>query len=268
MLIIASTIAICFYLLCAGYQARFLFSRRAHQTNPKLLLLLGGIAVCAHAVSALSSIHNGEAIDLGFFRVSSLISWFIATISLISTLRRPTASLLVLVFPLAAVSIIVSSMVAPVHELKHSINKGMLAHILLSILTYSVLTIATIQAIALAVQEYQLKHRHTRGIIEALPPLQTMEQMLFELIWIGIVLLSLSIVTGIIYIDNIYAQHLVHKTVLSIIAWVIFAILLWGRHQRGWRSQTAVRWTIGGFIALMLGYFGSKLVLEIILNVQ
>ena len=93
-----------------------------------------------------------------------------------------------------------------------------------------------------------------------------MESMLFELIWIGMLLLSASILSGAIFIDDIFAQHLVHKTALSIAAWLIFATLLWGHHQLGWRSQTAVRWTLGGFVALMLSYFGSKLVLEIILQ--
>ena len=93
-----------------------------------------------------------------------------------------------------------------------------------------------------------------------------METLLFELIWVGLALLTLAIGSGIIYLDDIFAQHLVHKSTLSIAAWLIFAMLLWGRHQWGWRSQTAVRWTLGGFATLMLGYFGSKLVLELILT--
>jgi ABC-type uncharacterized transport system permease subunit len=94
-----------------------------------------------------------------------------------------------------------------------------------------------------------------------------METLLFRIIALGYILLSLSLLSGVTYIDDIFAQHLVHKTVLSFAAWVVFAILLWGRWRFGWRGRTAVRWTLSGFGVLMLAYFGSKLVLEfIVLN--
>ncbi len=93
-----------------------------------------------------------------------------------------------------------------------------------------------------------------------------MESLLFQMITAGFVLLGVALITGFIYLDDIFAQHQVHKTVLSITAWVIFAVLLWGRLQFGWRGRTAIRWTLGGFVFLMLAYFGSKLVLEIVLQ--
>ena len=93
-----------------------------------------------------------------------------------------------------------------------------------------------------------------------------MESMLFELLWIGISLLSIAIVSGFVFIDDIFAQSLVHKTILTIIAWVLFSVLLWGHYQLGWRSQTAVRLTLAGFFLLMLAFFGSKLVLELVLQ--
>ena len=99
-----------------------------------------------------------------------------------------------------------------------------------------------------------------------LPPLQLMETMLFELIWLGVIALTLSIGSGIAFIEDIMSQHLMHKTVLSIAAWILFSILLWGRHRLGWRSQLAVRLTVTGFTLLMLAFLGSKLVLELILQ--
>jgi ABC-type uncharacterized transport system permease subunit len=77
--------------------------------------------------------------------------------------------------------------------------------------------------------------------------------------------LSASLLTGFLYLEDIFAQHLVHKTVLSIIGWVLLAILLFGRFRFGWRGKTAIRWTLSAFAFLMLAYFGSKLVLEFIL---
>ena len=93
-----------------------------------------------------------------------------------------------------------------------------------------------------------------------------MEKLLFQLIGAGFVLLSISLISGLLFVEDLFAQHLVHKTVLSIIAWFVFGILLAGRIWQGWRGQTAIRWTLGGFLALMLAYFGSKIVLELILN--
>jgi ABC-type uncharacterized transport system permease subunit len=123
-----------------------------------------------------------------------------------------------------------------------------------------------LQALLLAIQEAHLRNRQPGGIIRSLPPLQTMESLMFQMIGVGFALLTLALVTGILFLQDIFAQHLVHKTVLSIMAWCVFALLLWGRWRFGWRGRVAIRWTVGGFIFLMLAYFGSKLVLELILN--
>jgi ABC-type uncharacterized transport system permease subunit len=133
-------------------------------------------------------------------------------------------------------------------------------------LAYSLLTLASAQALLLAVQDNHLRRHHPGGFIRALPPLQTMESLLFEMISLGFVLLSVALGTGFAYLDDMFAQHLVHKTVLSIVAWIAFAVLLWGRYRFGWRGRTAIRWTLIGFAVLMLAYFGSKAVLELILE--
>jgi ABC-type uncharacterized transport system permease subunit len=93
-----------------------------------------------------------------------------------------------------------------------------------------------------------------------------MESLLFQIIGAGFILLSLSLLTGFLYLDDLFAQHLVHKTVLSICAWGLFAALLIGHWRYGWRGKTAVRWTLSAFALLLIGYFGSKLVLEIFLG--
>ncbi|MGH8472324.1 MAG: cytochrome C assembly family protein, partial [Gammaproteobacteria bacterium] len=99
-----------------------------------------------------------------------------------------------------------------------------------------------------------------------LPPLQTLEGLMFQHIGAGFFLLSLSLMSGMMFLNDIFAQHLVHKTVLSLVAWLVFAVLLFGRWRYGWRGRTAIRCTLGGFASLMLAYFGSKVVLELILH--
>lgn len=260
-----NTIAISLYLIAAAMQAGYLLGRTP-QPKRLLLLSLGGVAVLTHAYSAFLTIYSGQQLDTSILKVSSLIFWFIATINLLSMLRRPTNNLMVVLFPLSALSIVASTLPSAPGEISDGITLGLFSHILISILAYSIMTIATIQALALALQERHLKHHHIGGILRTLPPLQTMEQILFELLWVGMVLLTLSLVTGFIFIDDIFAQQLAHKTFFSILAWGIFAILLWGRHQLGWRSQIAARWTFSGFASLMLAYYGSKVVLEFILT--
>jgi ABC-type uncharacterized transport system permease subunit len=93
-----------------------------------------------------------------------------------------------------------------------------------------------------------------------------MEALLFELIAVGFFLLSLALVSGFAFLEDMFAQHLVHKTLLSVVSWLVFAGLLWGRFRFGWRGRTAIRGTLTGFVLLMLAYFGSKLVLELILH--
>jgi ABC-type uncharacterized transport system permease subunit len=93
-----------------------------------------------------------------------------------------------------------------------------------------------------------------------------MEVLLFEIIFVGFVLLLAVITSGFLFMDNMFAQHLVHKTVLTVVSTSVFGVLLWGRHQLGWRGNTALRWTLSGFAVLILAYFGSKFVLELILN--
>jgi len=260
----SSIVAITLYLIAAGSQAQQIASHRSNLARP--IAIVGLIAVVFHSFSLHATLLTPNGLNLGFFKVSSLIFWLICAITLIAMTRRPLINLLVVLFPLAALAIIVSSYVSGNQTALSDFDKGLIAHILLSISAYAVLTLAAMQAALVALQDLQLKHHHTRGIIQVLPPLQLMETILFEVIWCGVLLLTASIITGIVFLEDIFAQHLVHKTVLSIAAWLMFAVLLWGHHQLGWRSKTAVRWTLSGFAILMLGYFGSKLVLELILG--
>jgi ABC-type uncharacterized transport system permease subunit len=134
-------------------------------------------------------------------------------------------------------------------------------------LAYSFLNIAALQAVLVAYQDWQLHTHHSAGrFARSLPPLQTMEKLLFQLMGVGFALLTVSLVTGFIFLDDLFAQHLAHKTVLSIMAWLVFGTLIAGRSIRGWRGKIAIQMTLAGFVSLMLAYFGSKVVLEWILH--
>ena len=99
-----------------------------------------------------------------------------------------------------------------------------------------------------------------------MPPMQSAEDWLFQLIAAGFFVLSMALLSGLVFVDDLFAQHLAHKTVLSILAWAIFGGLLLGRRRWGWRGRQAVRWVLSGYLAFVLAYFGSKLVLEHVLG--
>jgi ABC-type uncharacterized transport system permease subunit len=259
----ANITALLLYILAGSYCIKHFV---AQQPIPrKTLLLLTSCALLLHGIGifGIAATHGG--IQLGFFSVSSLLFWVINLTVLLSSLRKALHNLFILLTPLAALAI-AASLAGSTLETHMVLNYQLASHVVPSILAYSLLTIATLQALFLAYQNHQLKHKHTTGTIRLLPPLQTMETLLFELLWAGEILLTLALLSGMWFVDDFFAQHLAHKTVFSIAAWVIYALLLWGRYQLGWRGYTAIRWTLGGFASLMLAYFGSKLVLEIILQ--
>ena len=122
-------------------------------------------------------------------------------------------------------------------------------------------------AILLALQERALRrHRIDSGLIRALPPLTMTESLLFRLIGVGFVFLTLTLVSGVLFVDDLFAQHLAHKTILSIASWLVFGVLLFGRWRWGWRGGRAVRLTLIGMSVLLLAFFGSKFVLEMVLH--
>ena len=234
---------------------------------PRVFALgLAWLAVTTHGLWLTQNILTGGGFDLGFFNALSLAAWTIALLLVLSALTKPVDNLGILLFPLAALALWLENRYPVTHVLGRNLPWGVRLHILISILAYSLLAIASVQAILLAIQDHHLHNRHPGGFIRALPPMQTMESLLFEMIGAGFVLLTLSLATGFAFLEDMFAQHLVHKTVLAVIGWVVFGTLLWGRFRRGWRGRTAITWTLAGFVVLMLAYFGSKAVLELILK--
>jgi ABC-type uncharacterized transport system permease subunit len=230
-----------------------------------IILILGGFAISLHAILLYQSIVTPSGLNFGFFNAASMMVWMIALL-LLTTIKHRVENLILVIFPIAAITIGVETYFHTEYILAPNQALGVSFHILSSIIAYSLLNISALQAIFLAFQDYQLRHKHPISVIKALPPLQVMEKLLYQMIALGLIWLSLSLITGVVFIDNLFAQHLVHKTILSVIAWSVFAILLWGHFSYGWRGKTTIRWTLIGFAVLMLGYFGSKLVLEFILH--
>lgn len=226
---------------------------------------LGLIGVILHTYILSQNILVEGGINLGFFNAASLVMWIILLLLMLSALTKPVENLGVILLPIAVIALALELHYPATHFLPPGSSWGLRIHVLISLLAYSLFTLASVQAVLLSIQDHHLRHRHPGGFIRALPPLQTMEVLLFEMIGLGFLLLTFALVSGFIFLDDIFAQRMVHKTILSIIAWLVFGALLWGRFRFGWRGQKAITWTLVGFVVLMLAYFGSKFVLELIL---
>lgn len=223
-------------------------------------------AILLHAMLLYSAIFLPHDMNLGFFNAAALVGWLVALIAFITLFKPHFGSLGIVLFPLAGVSVLLAELFPSDRLLVIEGEWPLDAHIVLSLLAYSLLAVAAVQAIVIAVQEYRLRRGVAAGVWSALPPLQLMERFLFQLIAAGFILLTVALIFGLLFVHNLLAQHLTHKTVLSIIAWLVFAVLLWGRWQFGWRGRSAIRWTLSGFMVLALAYFGDKLILELILG--
>jgi ABC-type uncharacterized transport system permease subunit len=264
---LSGLLAIALYLLAAALLMAILLRGSDNDSGcmRRQTLMIGLAAVVIHGSLLYSSLLTPNGLNLGIFHAASLVAMTASLLLLLAAYIEPVENLGIAVFPLAALGIGLTMLYPAPHIITSASAWQLTSHILTSLLAYSILGLAVLQAILLAIQDNHLRNRSPGGFIRALPPLQTMESLLFQMIATGFALLTLALVTGALFLEDIFAQHLVHKTTLSIIAWAVFAILLWGRWRFGWRGRTAIRWTIGGFMFLMLAYFGSKFVLELVL---
>ena len=229
-------------------------------------LYLAAAAVVIHALSLHSIIFTAQGIDIGFFSSLTFTAWLMATLLVIASFSLPIGCLGLLVYPFALITLILRASSDQQHLLTDQLAPGLQTHILFSLLAYSILSIAVAQALLLYIQDKYLHNKHPSGFLHSLPSLETMQILLFRIIALGVIALSISLLSGFIYLDDMFAQHLVHKTILSLIAWAVFVVLLWGHYKFGWRGKIAIKWTMSGFTLLMLAYFGSKFVIELVLN--
>ena len=229
-------------------------------------VIFGLVALAFHAISLQQGILASEGLNLGFFNALSLLGWTISLMLVFGAMFEPVLNIGVAMFPGTAITILLMLLFPADQVVQLQGGWPIQAHVLLSFLSYSLFALAAVQVILLTLQDRALKKHQAAGFIRSLPPLQTMEALLFQMLLLGFILLSLSLLTGAFYIEDMFAQHLLHKTILSLVSWLVFGILLWGRWRFGWRGQKALAWTLGGFIALGLAYPVTKFILEVVLH--
>ena len=267
-MITIGSIAILLYVLAwvaLSIQWRAKLNRTEAPAFSQQFLKLWIGAAIFHAVYLYVPLFHQQQLALDFLSAASHIMWLAGLILLISSLKQNFESLNVFTLPFIGLALALQVLTAKSNDAELMLSSGVGIHIFSALLAYSMLMIAAIQSLILAYQHKQLHAHQTNTFLQTLPPLQTMDSLLFRFIGTGLILLSIALITGFIYLENLFGQHVGHKTILSMIAWLVFSALLVGRWRYGWRGLSAVRWTLSGFGLLMLAFFGTKFVQEYLL---
>lgn len=223
---------------------------------------LGAIAVVLHAALLWNYVLAKPSLSFTITEAASLIALPIAIIAVAGAWARPRFAGIGAVLMLCAGIVAVATNQSTQGYALERQNWEIVAHIVLSTLAYALLSVAVALALAVSLLDRRLRTRRALGWMKALPSMEALEAGTFQALFAGFSVLTLALFSGFIFVDDLFAQHLIHKTVLSCLAWVVFGIVLFGHWQFGWRGRTAASWTMSGFALLALAYFGSKIVLE------
>jgi ABC-type uncharacterized transport system permease subunit len=224
------------------------------------------LALLAHGALIYQSVLGQGDIRLGFGNSLSTILWLTALVYWLSSHGAPLARLQSWVSGLAAVSVLLMAVFTASRAIPDSQALALRAHLVVSFLAYGLLAVAALNAVLMTMLEKQL---HRGALVQnGAPPLLTLEAMLFKTIGVGFALLTLALISGVFFSEELFGKALQfsHKTVFAILSWLVFGGLLLGRHFRGWRGRTALYWTITGFTLLLLAYLGTQFVLEVLLG--
>lgn len=229
----------------------------------------------AHGIALWLVVFSPDALRIGFAVMLSAALWVSVLVYWLENLNFSLDGLKVLLLPHAAFMSVLP-VFFPGSLIGLADKTAMFPwHIAVALLAYSTLTIAAFHALVMSLQDAHLHKLRSNQqqhwlytAIERLPALMTMEKILFRLIFIGFVLLTLTVLSGVLFSEQVLgvAFKWDHKTILSLLSWVLFGILLIGRKWRGWRGKTVLSFTLSGFLTLLLAYVGSRFVLEVLLH--
>ncbi len=237
----------------------------ALQTWERLAILL---PLALHGFTLYQQIFASAGLRFGFAQALSAMTFLAVALYWIESLFYPLDGMEPLVLPLAAVAVPLPTIFPGLASSGTYAQAGVFKlHLALAMIAYGLFVIALLHAMLMAVAERQL-HLKSSFAAMNLPPLLTLEKLLFRVIGAAFVFLTLTLATGIAFSETLFgrAMRADHKTVFAVLSWITFGLLLAGRALYGWRGRTATRFTLGGFVLLVLAYVGSRFVLEVVLH--
>lgn len=210
----------------------------------------------------------GQGFNLGFYNALSAIFWLTVLVYWLANLKHELHSLQAFVLPPAALFALLPAFEVSDHYLPVEIQPLFIAHISIALLAYSLFTFAALHALLMAIAERSLHNKPSIIKLPGFPPLLVMESLLFKVIKIGFMLLTFTLISGMLFSEQIFGwpMQYTHKTIFSIASWFIYGWLLYGRYQYGWRGSKAIKLTLIGFVLLLLAYVGTKFILEVLLH--
>ncbi|PJG59406.1 cytochrome C assembly family protein [Aeromonas cavernicola] len=262
-MIVISVLALAFYLLAIFASVHLLLS--AKPVGLRSLYACVWFALIGHATALGTEVLPGTGQNLSMLNVASLVSLIISVFMTCISRRFNGWILLPVVYSFSTLLLTASALIPGRYITHLEAHPQLLLHIGLALMAYSVLMIACLFALQLACLDKQLKSRKLSQL-PTMPPLMTVETRLFQLIFAGVVLLTLSIASGLFFLEDMFAQGKSHKAVLSILAWCVYVVLLWGHHTYGWRGRRVITLSLLGCFILTLAYFGSRFVKEVLLS--
>ena len=250
-----------------AYVDRMLPAHSSAGINARTLRAATAIAVIVHAIVVWRLLFRNDGINLSFAVSLSLIGFLLALWSAVSGTLMPVPGMARRTLPLVAVATLLPVILPAPHWLPYSTDLVAAAHLVVALLAFSLLVIAAVQAAAMLALQQDLRQGLATSSV-AMPPVLTLERWLFGLIAIGFVLLTATLVSGAIFSESLFGKpvQFTHKTLFSGLAWLLFGVLLAGRWRFGWRGRKALRWVVLGSLLLLIGYAGSKFVLEVLLG--
>ncbi len=257
---LSGCLAIAFYL--AGSVAAFsligVFDPEARKLRQLTLA-----AILFHALTIVLQFWSGEGLDFGIFLVTSVTFWLPPTILLL--LRERVEGLLLVVLPLSALAIAASLWLEDSPAPLDLSEPEFALHILLSLLGYTLLFMSALQSVLVLIVDHSMHRHRVSALTRFLPPLISMETLLFKLVTLGFALMTLGIILGLLFLltspESAWSEHILPSS----IAWLLFLCLLAGRRFLGWRGTTATSWTLLAFGLLAAGYLGNRFLVEVVL---
>jgi ABC-type uncharacterized transport system permease subunit len=225
-------------------------------------------ALIIHAAGLYNALFSEAGMRFSFSFALSLMMWLAVLIYWLESFMSRMEGMQPMVLPLAAACAILPVIFPNVHVVANARATGFKLHFLAAMLAYSLLTLSALHAIFMGFTENALHKRSLKRSLTSLPPLLTMESLLFRMLMLGFILLTLTVGSGVMFSEELFGKALTidHKTLFAFASWGIFATLLIGRHAWGWRGKRALRWTLAGFALLILAYVGSRFVAEVVLG--
>lgn len=226
------------------------------------------IALALQGVGLYSGLFSAGGMRFSFSFALSLMIWLAVLIYWLEGFHSRMDGLQPMVLPLAALCSASPVLFPQVHVIAHADSWGFKLHFLAAMLAYSLFTLSALHAVFMGFVERKLHQKALNKHFSSLPPILAMEALLFRMIVIAFSLLTVALGSGVMFSEAIFGKALVldHKTLFAFASWGIFAALLIGRHAYGWRGRIALRWTLSGFLVLLLAYIGSRFVSEVLLG--